>query len=205
MITVEKFITGPIETNTYVIVNDTKEAIVFDPSSGCEEVLEFLKSGSIVPHTIIITHGHFDHILGIPEIKSVYQDISVFIHPSEKMFLSKPDYNGSSMLGVPFIYTGKISELTEGEMEIEGFHFKVFLVPGHSPGGCAIYIDRYLICGDILFANSIGRSDLPGGNGELLVKGITEKLLVLPEDTVVCPGHGGRTTIGREKRTNPFL
>lgn len=205
MITIGKFVTGPIETNTYVIANTANEAIVFDPSAGCGEVIEYLKSGSLVPKAIIITHGHFDHIIGIPEIESVYPDISVFIHPSEKKFLVNADYNGSYMLGEKFVYTGQISDLIEGEMEIGKFSLKIYLVPGHSPGGCAIYIDKYLFCGDILFANSIGRSDLPGGDGELLVKGIVEKLLVLPEDTIVCPGHGGRTTIGREKRNNPFL
>jgi hydroxyacylglutathione hydrolase len=202
---IEKFITGPIETNTYVIVNDEKKCFIVDPSSDCDDVLKYLKNNTITPESIVITHGHFDHCLGITEILDVYPELNIYMHPGESLLLRNAELNGSDMIGVQFSYTGPVVDLNEGSVQIGSFQTKIILVPGHSPAGIAVLIDKYLICGDILFAGSVGRSDLPGGNGTLLIQGIQEKLLILPEDTVVCPGHGGRTTIAREKRDNPYL
>jgi hydroxyacylglutathione hydrolase len=202
---IEKFVTGPIETNTYLIVNDEKKCILIDPSMGCEEILQHFKINGYIPEAIVITHGHFDHVIGIDEIKGSYPDLDVFINPGEAVLLKNPAMNGSSMIGYEYKYTGVIKDLIEGDMTIGSVDLKVIVVPGHSPAGTAVLIGKYLICGDILFAGSVGRSDLMGGDGDLLIKGIREKLLILPDETVVCPGHGGRTTIARERRENPFL
>lgn len=205
MVKVEKIITGPIETNTYVLTNEFEQSCIIDPSSGCKEIIECLEKTGSKPLAIILTHGHFDHIMGIPEILNKYPAVPVFVHTNDKLFLRKAEFNSSFMIGRPYTYDGPISELTEGEVKIGNFTFKSIFVPGHTPGGCAFLFEKYLICGDTLFAGSIGRSDFPGGDGELLVRGIKEKLLTLPEDIIVCPGHGGRTTIGREKRANPYF
>ena len=202
---IEKFITGPIETNTYLVVNDEKKSFLIDPSSGCEDVLIYLKDNSITLENIVITHGHFDHVLGLGEILEAYPKCAVYMHPGEAMMLKNAEFNGSLMLGIKFSYAGPIVDLNEGPMQIGSFQVNIIAVPGHSPAGVAVLIDKYLLCGDILFAGSVGRSDLQGGNEALLLKGIHEKLLILPGDTVVCPGHGGRTTIAREKRENPYL
>ncbi len=204
-IQIEKFITGPIETNTYVIMDENKHCFIVDPSSGCEEVLSYIKKNDLLPESIVITHCHFDHTIGISEIKEKYPHILVYVNPLEAVMLRRPEMNGSVMMGFEFTYTEPVIDLIEGPMEIGSFKVNIIVVPGHSPAGTAIYIDKYLLCGDILFAGSVGRSDLVGGDEIKLLTGIREKLLPLPDDTIVCPGHGGRTTIAREKRENPFL
>ncbi len=204
-VSIHKFITGPIETNTYIVRGDKDRCLVVDPSSGCEEVTGFVEREGLFPEAILLTHAHFDHTMGIPEFQSIYPGLEVYVHRAELMLLTNAGINGSVMMGKPFTYNGNTHDLTEGKMKIGSFETEVFFVPGHSPGGVAFKFDDFLLCGDILFAGSIGRSDFPGGDGELLIKGIKEKLLVLSEKTVVCPGHGGRTTIGREKRSNPYF
>jgi len=204
-IQIHRFETGPLQTNTYIVENKQGTCVIFDPSSECELVLEHLKTASLKPQAIILTHGHFDHILGIPEILHHYPSLAIYIHEKDSMMLRDPVRNGSMLLGVSFAYKGAVVELEEGKVDIGDFTFDVFHVPGHTPGGCAIMIKGNCISGDILFAGSIGRTDLPGGNTEALLSGIKEKLLVLPDTTILYPGHGGRTTIGREKRLNPFF
>ena len=119
--------------------------------------------------------------------------------------LLNPEYNGSYMMGMGLSYKGPLKELYEGNIKIGSFKFTVLYVPGHSPGGCAFVIDKHCFSGDTLFAGSVGRFDFPGCDGSLLFKNIKEKLLTLPDETVVHSGHGGRTTIIHEKRHNPFL
>jgi glyoxylase-like metal-dependent hydrolase (beta-lactamase superfamily II) len=205
IITVERVITGPIETNTYIVINDKSHVLIVDPSSGCDELLSLIKRKNYLPEAVILTHGHFDHHIGLTEILNVFPDLTVYINLKEIFMVTNPEMNGSHMIGVNWKYTGKLCGLDEGHATIGSFEFDVIAVPGHSPNGCAFLFGNHCICGDILFAGSIGRSDLPGGDGELLVEGIKEKLLTLPDETIVCPGHGGRTTIGREKRLNPYL
>lgn len=204
-IKVEKFVTGPIETNTYVVSNDEQKCIVIDPSNGCEEVIQYITENNLAPEAICITHGHFDHVLGVNELLQKYPDTKIYVNELEEVLLRRADLNGSGMIGMNFSFQGPIEYFKEGPMQIGTFRCEVIVVPGHSPGGTALLLDKYLICGDILFAGSIGRSDLPGGDGVALVTGIKKKLMILPDETVVCPGHGGRTTIAREKRENPFL
>jgi glyoxylase-like metal-dependent hydrolase (beta-lactamase superfamily II) len=154
---------------------------------------------------IVLTHGHFDHILGIPEILDKYPNTPVWAHSGDRALIAKTEYNGSFLIGRAFMYNGPLEELSEKTTRIGGFDCTVFHVPGHTPGGCAIVFDGHCLSGDSLFAGSVGRSDFEYSDGEILIKNIKGKLLVLPDSTIVYPGHGGRTTIGREKRLNPFL
>jgi hydroxyacylglutathione hydrolase len=204
-ITVERFVTGPIETNTYVVVNQLHECLIVDPSSECDEVIAFLMKERLEPNSIIITHGHFDHIIGIPEIIAHFPSAVTYIHPAERSSLTNPRHNMSIMLGLSFSYNGPVRDLTEGQFTVGNLSGQVYVIPGHSPGGCALHIDNYLFCGDILFPNGIGRTDFPGGDQTSLVAGIRSKLMQLADETIVCPGHGGRTTIGRERRLNHYL
>ncbi|MBN1576038.1 MAG: MBL fold metallo-hydrolase [Chitinispirillaceae bacterium] len=205
-ITVERFVTGPIETNTYAVIDDdSRECLILDPSSGLDEVFTLIREEQFTPRAIIITHGHFDHIGGIPEIIAQYPSLPVYIHPDEKILLTDPMHNMSFMLGENFSYNGPIADLNEGPFTIGSFSGTVFVISGHSPAGCALLIGKYLLCGDIIFPGSIGRTDFPGGSERQLVDGIKKKLMALDDETVICPGHMGRTTIGRERRMNPFL
>jgi glyoxylase-like metal-dependent hydrolase (beta-lactamase superfamily II) len=211
-ISVRTFITGPLETNTYVI-SEAPSCIVVDPSEGCGDPLRMIRGEKMSVVAVLLTHCHFDHVLGIAEILAENPAAGVWAHAAEKPLLTNAEYNGSFLIGRPFVYNGPVSELSEGPSgdTIRDFSFDVLHVPGHSPGGCAFVFKNsgagaaHCFSGDALFAGSIGRYDFPLSNGPLLIKSITEKLLALPDDTIVYPGHGGRTTIGREKRMNPFL
>ncbi|MFP4240694.1 MAG: MBL fold metallo-hydrolase [Chitinispirillaceae bacterium] len=201
----EKFITGPLDVNTYVVMNEQGRCLIIDPSGNCGDVLDYIRKKDLVPAAIVLTHGHFDHILGIPEITFEYPDLSVYIHTGDRNMLSDPVLNGSVLMGESFTYSGMIFDLTEGERTLDSFSVKVLHIPGHSAGGCALLLDNVCFCGDNVFAGSVGRTDLPGGDAEALLSNIRQKLLSLPDRTVLCPGHGGRTTVGREKQMNPFL
>lgn len=209
-ISVRTFVTGPLETNTYVI-SKAPSCIVVDPSEGCDDPLRMIHREKMSVVAVLLTHCHFDHVLGIAEILAEYPAAAVWAHAAERSLLTNAEYNGSLLIGRPFVYNGPLSELSEGPRTIQGFSFDVLHVPGHSPGGCAFVFKNgeaaaaHCFSGDALFAGSIGRYDFPLSDGPLLIKSITEKLLTLPDDTIVHPGHGGRTTIGREKRMNPFL
>lgn len=204
-ITVERFINGPLETNSYLVADSSGDALIVDPSGDVAALLTAVTEKKLIPRAVVLTHGHFDHFLGLADCVARFPELSVYIHPDEVGMLRDPEMNGSMLMGMQLRYLGEVADLVEGEHQIGTIRFKVLLIPGHSPAGVAILVDTVLLSGDILFANSIGRSDLPGGDGELLVAGIKQHLFTLPDETVVCPGHGGRTTIGREKRMNPYL
>jgi hydroxyacylglutathione hydrolase len=204
-IEIKQFITGPIETNSYVVSDEEKKCCIVDPSSGCKGILNYIADNALTPGAVILTHGHFDHILGIPEVLKQFPDVSVWAHPLDADFIKRADYNGSFMIGRDFAYTGPLNDLKEGRMLIGGLECTVLHIPGHTPGGCALVFEGHCIAGDSLFAGSVGRTDWEYCDGALLIRSIKEKLLTLPETTVVHPGHMGRTTIGREKRMNPFL
>jgi hydroxyacylglutathione hydrolase len=208
-IDIKKFVTGPIETNTYVVAGEKRQCLIIDPSSGCDEVLGYIKSKKLEPAAILLTHAHFDHILGIPEVQERFDGLPVYVHPKDAPLLSDSESNGAFMMGSGFSYNGETRTLAEGAFSLGTFTCTVVHVPGHTPGGCAFVLvdngETHCFAGDSLFAGSIGRYDLPGGDGRVLLDSIKEKLLTLPDATIVYPGHGGRTTIAREKRSNPFF
>lgn len=193
-IAVQRFVTGPIETNTYLVLRDGS-CLCIDPSSGCDEVSAYINERGGALEGICLTHGHFDHILGIEEMRSRFVGVGVWIHPRERILLKNPVYNGSPMMGMEYTYEGPTEDLVEGEARIGSFHFRVLYVPGHSPGGCAFVFGRHCLCGDSIFAGSIGRADFPGCDGEALLSNIRSKILTLPDETILYPGHGGRTTV----------
>ena len=207
MMKIEKFVLGAVQTNSYLILNEeTKEVVIVDPAICPDYLISHVKSNGYVPKGIILTHGHFDHVMGIEGWLSEYE-IPVYLHEDEKEVLANYNLNLSVMIGKYYAYD-KVETLKDGEdLELAGFSFEVIHTPGHTQGGCCYYEENeaVLISGDTLFKSSVGRSDFPTGNMSTLVKSIKEKLFVLPDDVMVYPGHNSLTCIADEKMYNPFL
>jgi len=203
----KKIVTGALDVNTYVVPhpNGNGTCLVIDPSDHCGDVVAYIQKENLRPLAILLTHGHFDHIMGIPDILGAFGSVPVFIHDGDRERLADPMSNGSVLMGGSFSHTENVESLTEGKMSIGAFEFDVLYTPGHTQGGCDFLFDGVCFCGDTIFAGSVGRTDLPGGNGDQLIDSINAKILTLPPQTILCPGHGGRTSVEREKRTNPYL
>ena len=179
-------------------------------------MIEHLRTNKLHPQAIVLTHAHVDHIAGVRTLIEELGDIPVWIHADEEQWLVDPSLNLSAAAGLPSP-TPAASRLlknadvltigTPDEGTLAEIGWQVLHVPGHSPGSIALHHapSRVLIGGDALFAGSVGRTDLPGGNHDLLMESISTKLYALPDDTLVLPGHGEATTIGQEKLTNPFV
>lgn len=200
---------GPLQTNCYIVENQDRSCLIVDPGGEGKKLMNLLNARGLKPSAILLTHAHFDHIGAVNEVRDAYQ-IPVYIHKKEEKWLGDPALNGSEffMFNDPIRVKPADHVLqNEGEMKIGGFEFTIFHTPGHSPGSVSYYFerDRFVISGDALFQGSIGRTDLPGGNHDLLLKSIHDKLLTLPEDTYVLSGHGPVTTIADEMDGNPFL
>lgn len=204
---IERFVLGSLGTNCYLIENEeTKELVIVDPATCPDYMVEHVKSNGYTPKAILLTHGHFDHVMGIEGWLKEF-DIPVFLYEKEKEVLADPRLNLSYMFGTNYSFENG-QGVEDGEiLEIAGFKFQVIHTPGHTIGGCCYYEEeeQILISGDTLFCRSVGRSDFPTGSGATLVKSIKEKLLVLPEDVMVYPGHEEITCIADEKLYNPFF
>lgn len=200
---------GDFQTNCYILreTDTNSDCVLIDPGYEPEPLLDFLRLNKLSPRRILLTHGHCDHIAGIPAIREEYGHVPVGIGAGDADMLTSAINNLSVMFGqkVEFpaeeIYqAGQVAGW--GEMSL-----KVLATPGHTRGGISFYDQKagVVFSGDALFAESVGRTDFPGGNGDLLLESIRRELLVLPEATKVYPGHGPATTIGREKRLNPYF
>ncbi len=203
---IKQFPTGPLATNGYLLVED-KKALVIDPSLQCDAIIEAIKKEKLELVAIVLTHAHFDHFFGIFELFDAFGSIPLYAHKEEKKLLQDAEHN----LAIPFFgmdktYKGDFTIIEEGKLSIAPFKFEVFHTPGHTPGGINLYDGSNLFTGDTLFAGSIGRTDLGSyGNLEQLTSSIKKKLFTLPSETIVWTGHGEKTTIGREKRMNPYF
>ncbi|HXG11912.1 MAG TPA: MBL fold metallo-hydrolase [Gemmataceae bacterium] len=200
----------PFEENTYVVWRPGQsEALVIDPGLEPDLILDFLRQQGLKPAAILNTHGHADHIGGNAAMKQAFPGVPLIIGADEARLLTDAEANLSAPFGMPVTSPPADRLVREGDVvEAAGIPLEVLEVPGHSPGHVVyLYRDRpcLLFGGDVLFRGSIGRYDFPNSNGPLLLAGIRDKLLTLPPDTVVYPGHGPATTIGHEKRTNPFV
>ncbi len=202
-----EYTVGDFGTNCYLIVNqDTKETIIVDPGADAPMIKKQIESRGLKPVAIFLTHAHCDHAHDVKPLKEAY-DIPVYVHEAERETLENPRINVSYMFGEPETYEADVF-VKDGEvLDVAGFRFTVLFTPGHTPGGCCYYLpeDNVVFCGDTLFNASVGRTDFPGGSMSKLVRAIREKLLVLPDNTIVYPGHMGTTTIGQEAKYNPFL
>ena len=211
MLKVKSFVFSPIQENTYLLYNEFNDCIIIDP--GCyfpeekDELKEFITQSSLTPRMLLNTHCHLDHVFGNKFVAETY-GLTLQLHEKEKKLLDYAPTSGL-MYDMPFDnYVGDYIYLKEGDIvKLGNDELAVIEAPGHSPGHICFYCAKqnFIISGDVLFNRSIGRTDLPGGNHQTLLKNIREKLFVLPDETVVYSGHGPETTIGEEKKYNPFL
>jgi len=196
---------GPLETNCYVVRAErgSDDAVVVDPSGAASELRLRLASLGTRCATILVTHSHFDHILGLADLAEG-TGAPVYAPEAERVAIEHPD--AFTPAGFAVRAWTPDSFLTGGEtLELAGIGFEVLSVPGHSPGHLAYAIDGALLSGDVLFAGSVGRTDLPGGDWPTLIESIRSLVDAYPADTVVYPGHGPATMLGNELLRNPFL
>ncbi len=204
---IRMMVLGPVQTNCYFLINeDTKEVLIVDPADRAQKIIEWINSEGLKPVAILLTHGHFDHIMGVQGVKKEY-GIPVYASKDEVEVLADPQINVSTMMGA--YLSMKADELfSDGDvLELAGMKLKVISTPGHTIGSVCFYMEeeKVLISGDTLFEASVGRSDFPTGSSRQLIESIKTRLFVLPDDTDVFPGHGGTTNIAYEKAHNPFI
>ena len=197
---------GPLQVNCYLLICDaTRQAVVIDPGADGEAVMDAINASSCDLKAVINTHGHFDHI-GANAFVVAATGAELMMHADDLPLLQQAVAH-AGIYGLSAVESPEPTRLlVEGDsVDIGELNLQVIHVPGHSPGGICLLAGTDLFVGDALFAGSVGRTDLPGGSHDLLISGVRSKLLPLPDETVVYPGHGPETTIGREKRHNPFL
>ena len=205
---IDRFVIGPVGTNCYIVRNDdTDECFVTDPAACPLELVGHIRKEGLNVKAVLLTHGHFDHIMGLDDFLKEFP-VPVYAFSEEKPLLESAELNSSlGMFGRPYTFSGA-EYVGDGQiLHIAGFEIRVIHTPGHTAGGCCYYIpaENVLISGDTLFRASVGRTDLPTGSMGDLVRSVREKLFVLPEETKVYPGHMEETTIGYEKKYNPFV
>ena len=197
---------GPLQVNCFVVAcQRTREAMVIDPGDDGPRILQLAESNGYQVKKIVNTHGHFDHIGANQPVKEATGAV-LMMHEADLPLLQNAR-NHAQAYGLTVSPSPDPDKfLNEGDVFSVGEQsFSIFHVPGHSPGSICLLSDGHLFVGDVLFAGSVGRTDLPGGDFDALIEGVREKLFRLPADTIVHPGHGPDTTIGREKQTNPFV
>jgi glyoxylase-like metal-dependent hydrolase (beta-lactamase superfamily II) len=200
----------PFAENTYIVWRSGQgDALVIDPGLEPEPILEFLQQQGLRPAAILNTHGHADHIGGNEALKAIYPEAPLIVGEHEASMLTDADANLSAAFGMPIVSPPADRVVPHGEqLEVAGIVLEVREIPGHSPGH-VVYLHRsapmIVFGGDVLFRGGVGRTDFPDGSAAQLFDGIRTNLYTLPDDTVVYPGHGPVTTIGFEKRANPFV
>ncbi len=207
---IDRLILGDFQTNCYVVRRDESatDCLIVDAGLDGSELIRFLQQHELHPVAVVLTHGHADHIVGLAALRQSFPEVTTYIHTLDAGLLADPEANLSAFAGLAFTAEPADVLLVEGDtVEEAGVVLKVLHTPGHTPGGISLYApsESTIFVGDTLFADSIGRTDFPGGDTAQLIGSIRSKLLTLPEATVIYPGHGMRTTVGREKRANPFL
>jgi hydroxyacylglutathione hydrolase len=207
---IDRLILGAYQTNCYILRESqaAKDCLIIDTGLEGGELVDFIQRHKLNPVAVVLTHGHADHIAGLVALRCRFPDIKVYIHKLDAEMLTGEKNNLSAMAGVPFSSEPADFSLEEGDIiEQANIKLDVLHTPGHTPGGICLYSkdEGIVFVGDTLFADSVGRTDMPGGSTTQLIKSIKGKLCPLPDETVVYPGHGPQTIIAQEKAHNPFL
>ncbi len=208
---VETIVSALFSQNAFVVWRaGSPDALIVDPGFDPDSILEVIRHERLTPVAILNTHGHADHIAGNHAIRAAFPAAPLVIGRNEAHLLTDAEANLSAAFGMPILSPPADRLVDDGErLELAGIEFLVREIPGHSPGSVVFIADRetppIVLVGDVIFAGSVGRHDFPGGSAKTLLTGIREKLLVLPDDAVLYPGHGPVTTIGEEKANNPFV
>jgi len=207
---IDRLVLGLYETNCYVLRGGeaAEDCLIIDPGLEAGPLIDFLEQQKLNPLAVVLTHGHADHIGGVAVLRKNFPDIKVYIHKLDAKMLTEANSNVSVFAGKPLTTEPADFSLKDGDViEQAGIKLKVLHTPGHTQGGICLYSkdERIVFTDDTLFADSVGRTDLPGANSTQLIKSIKEKLFTLPDETVCLPGHGPSTTISQEKANNPFL
>ena len=198
---------GAFITNCYIAEGqEPGRGFLVDPADNPKKLISILEEKQICPEAILLTHGHFDHAGGAAEVAARF-GIKVYAEEHERETLDDPKLNLSGWTGAETTYHADVFLKDEQEFDLAGFHIRVLFTPGHTVGGCCYYFayQDALFSGDTLFAQSVGRTDFPKGSASALIRGIKEKLLPLPDEVTVYTGHNDTTTIGTERRYNPYL
>lgn len=205
---------GPIQACCYVVNFDSNsDTMVIDPGGDGDDIAQYLKRKKLNPVYLVNTHGHIDHIGANAELKAAFPEMLICIHPADAPMLTASNKNLSFELGYSYSSPKPDKLLEEGDViSISGHNFKVFHTPGHTLGGISLLYQPSdnnrpisIFTGDTLFQMGVGRTDFPGGSMQKLINSIKQKILTLPDDTIVYPGHGPATIVGAEKQGNPFL
>lgn len=204
---IEQYCVGQVATNCYFAINEeTKEMVIVDPGDSAQMLAENIRQQGLEPKAVLLTHGHFDHAMAAGKLAEMF-GINIYAHKAEKETLENPHKNVSIMIGKSEAYHADVFTEDGEILNLAGMEFQVLHTPGHTEGGCCYYLEKekVLFSGDTLFCQSVGRTDFPGGSMSKIVRSIREKLLALPDDVKVYPGHMDITAIGRERTGNPFL
>lgn len=202
-----QMVVGAVSTNCYFLENEeTHELILVDPGDRPFDIQNKIEDMGCHLVAILLTHGHFDHIMAVPALKDIYEHVKIYACGAEKALLANPSVNCSSMMGRSCSVEPDVFAYDGDKLEIAGIKIEVIATPGHTEGSCCYYLpdEKILLSGDTLFEGSIGRTDLPTGNMTKILQSLQKLFTVLPADTDVFCGHGGSTSIGYEKRYNPF-
>ena len=203
---IKTFVVPPLENNNYLVYDEeSKEAVLIDCSHFDERIVAYLKENGLTLKSILLTHAHFDHVLGVEKMVQA-TGAKVFLHKDDESLLK--DLNSYTfMMGMPAVNVPEVDTFTEegDSIDLGTLQIKVIHTPGHTRGGVSYFVDGNLFSGDTLFRESIGRTDLEGGSFKTLEKSIREKIYILPDDTKVYAGHGPSTEVGHEKKFNSYI
>ncbi len=205
MIKIGRMVIGQVATNCYFLYNEEKHALVFDPADGGQMIYDKLTDAGFTVDGIFLTHGHFDHIFGTRILRQC-SGAKLYAGEAEKELLNNTKLNVSAQVGRPYVIDADVYLKDGEEVTLAGMTLRCIFTPGHTAGSVSYYCEEagLVICGDTLFQESVGRTDLPTGSEGTLIRSIRDRLFTLPDETVAYPGHGDSTTIEHEKKYNPF-
>ena len=205
---IEIFVTGIISTNCYILSNEeTKEAVIVDPANLSRTMVRYIEEEGLKVKAVLLTHAHFDHIMGLDQIIAMFGEMPVYVEESDLPLLNNKELKESRIYTAGYSYAGGNVIHDKDVLSLIGYDFQVIHTPGHTAGGVCYYVKEAnaLFSGDTLFCCSVGRTDFATSSTSALIRSIKEKLFLLPDETIVYPGHMGATTIGNEKVNNPYV